>query len=237
MGHEYGIERKTEPTTYDWTTSMADYSNLQMKNGIGHWEFFLTAAMRTPVIRTKVAVHVKAALHLPGSYLLEPKRSGLNILKSGKVWWYQALSVGAVFFGREILTSIANKRTKRKTMAIMILSNQIAMRSFRNSRSRRRGVCCARLLLRLSRSLSDIFLARLSLWLFCLPKSLAAHDPRDDESSGCNDPRIVPLLLSRRPFQRLGFPVPSIAIASASPVPLLKPKATSTGICYRLWRI
>jgi hypothetical protein len=147
---------------------------------------------------------------------MEPGRWGLRILKRGKAWWYQALSVGVVFFGREILTSIANKRTMRKTMAIMILSNHIAMRSFRNSHSRRKGVSCAWLSLRLSISLSDIFLARLSLWLFCLPKSPSAHDPRDDESSGCNDPRIVSILLSRRPFQRLCLPVSSIAIATLS---------------------
>ena len=129
---------------------------------------------------------------------------------------YQALSVGVVFFGREILISIANKRTMRKTMAIMILSNHMAMRSFRNSPSCRKGASCAWLSLRWSTSLADIFLARLCLWMLCLPQNPSAHDLRDEESPRCNDPRIVPFLLSRRPFQRLCLPVSSIAIGTLS---------------------
>jgi hypothetical protein len=73
---------------------------------------------------------------------MEVGRSGLRILKRGKAWRYQALSVGVAFFGRELLTWIPNKTTMRKAMAIMTLSNHIAMRSFRNSRSRR-GDCPA----------------------------------------------------------------------------------------------
>jgi hypothetical protein len=56
-------------------------------------------------------------------------------------------------------------------MAIMTLRNHIAMRSFRNSRSPREGLSCAWLPIRVSISLSDIFLAGLALRLLRLPQS------------------------------------------------------------------
>lgn len=70
---------------------------------------------------------------------LEPGRSRLRMLKGGKAWQYQALSVGCLFFGVTNKTWIRSKPRMRKTMTIPTLTHHIEARSSWDWRSRRKN--------------------------------------------------------------------------------------------------
>jgi hypothetical protein len=137
---------------------MAPLFVLHTKGTTASWDLRISRLSVANDVSMSLAVYGRTAVwQFRGR--LEPRRSRLRILKRGKAWQYQALSVGCLFFGATNKTWIRSKPRMRKTMTIPTLTHHIETRSSWDWRSRRKNSFNALPVFALSISSLDISLA------------------------------------------------------------------------------